>query len=143
MRSWLASILLLMVSAPLLAQTAAKPKTSTTTTTTTTTTTAAKPKAKKPATMAKKPATMPKKPMAKPTTATEIKTLRDAVSAQQQQIQMLRDELHAMHRANGQRYRYASGCDCNAGGRVQQPLDNARNAAVALRNAVAALPKRG
>ena len=50
---------------------------------------------------------------------------------------------HAMHRANGQRYRYASGCDCNAGGRVQQPLDTARNAAVALRNAVAALPKRG
>jgi hypothetical protein len=30
---------------------------------------------------------------AKPTTATEMKTLRDAVSAQQQQIQMLRDEL--------------------------------------------------
>jgi hypothetical protein len=70
-----------MVSAPLLAQTAATPKTSTTTTTTT-----AKPKAKKAAT-AKKPVA------AKPTTATEIKTLRDAVSAQQQQIQMLRDEL--------------------------------------------------
>jgi hypothetical protein len=74
-----------MVSVPLLAQTAAKPKTSTTTTTTTTTT--AKPKAKK------KPAAMAKKPMAKPTTATEMQTLRDAVSAQQQQIQMLRDEI--------------------------------------------------
>jgi hypothetical protein len=84
MRSWLASILLLMVSAPLLAQTAATPKTSTTTTTTTTTTTA-KPKAKK--------ATAKKPVAAKPTTATEIKTLRDAVSAQQQQIQMLRDEI--------------------------------------------------
>jgi hypothetical protein len=74
-----------MVAAPLLAQTAATPKTSTTTTTTTTT---AKPKAKK------KPAATAKKPMAaKPTTATEMKTLRDAVSAQQQQIQMLRDEI--------------------------------------------------
>ena len=31
--------------------------------------------------------------MAKPTAATELNTLRDAVSAQQQQIQMLRDEL--------------------------------------------------
>ena len=81
MRSWLASILLLMVSATLLAQTAAKPKTSTTTTTTTTTTTA-KPKAKKPAATAKKPMAV-----------NEIKALRDAVSAQQQQIQMLRDEL--------------------------------------------------
>ena len=61
MRSWLASILLLMVSAPLLAQTAATPSTTTTTTTTTTT----KPKAKKPAAMAKKP-------MAKPTRETEM-----------------------------------------------------------------------
>src|SRR5665811_2561810 len=82
MRSWLASILLLMVAAPLLAQTAATPQTSTTTTTTTTTT-----KAKK------KPAAMAKKPMAKPTKETEMNALRDAVSAQQQQIQMLRDEL--------------------------------------------------
>ena len=70
-----------MVSAPLLAQTAAKPETSTTTTKTT-----AKPKAKKPAAAAKKP-------MAKPTRETEMNALRDAVSAQQQQIQMLRDEL--------------------------------------------------
>ena len=67
MRSWLACILLFLVSAPLLAQTAAKSQTSTTTTTTTTTT---KPKAKKATT---------KKPAAKPTTASEIKTLRDAV----------------------------------------------------------------
>jgi hypothetical protein len=73
-----------MVSAPLLAQTAANPQTSTTTTTTTTTST-------KPKTPAKQRATTAKRPMA--TTASEIKTLRDAVSAQQQQIQMLRDEL--------------------------------------------------
>lgn len=36
---------------------------------------------------------MAKRPMAKPTRETEMNTLRDAVSAQQQQIQMLRDEL--------------------------------------------------
>jgi hypothetical protein len=84
MRSWLASILVFLVSAPLLAQTA-KPQTSTTTTTTTTTT--AKPKAPK-----RRAAATPKAP-AKPTTASEIKTLREAVSTQQQQIQMLRDEL--------------------------------------------------
>jgi hypothetical protein len=36
---------------------------------------------------------MAKKPMAKPTKETEMNALRDAVSAQQQQIQMLRDEL--------------------------------------------------
>ena len=77
MRSWLASILLFLVSAPLMAQTA--PQTTTTTTTKTTTT-----KTKKP---------MAKRPMAKPTKASELKTLQDAVSAQQQQIQMLRDEL--------------------------------------------------
>jgi hypothetical protein len=86
MRSWLASILLVVVSVPLLAQTAAKPQTSTTTTTTTTTTTKTKPKSTKSATTAKKP-------MAKPTPASEMSKMRDALSAQQQQIQMLRDEL--------------------------------------------------
>ena len=84
MRSWLASILVFLVSTPLLAQTA-KPQTSTTTTTTTTTTT-------KPKTAPKKRAAAPKA-AAKPSTASEIKTLREAVSTQQQQIQMLRDEL--------------------------------------------------
>ncbi len=79
MRSWLTSILLVLVSVPLMAQTASKPQTTTTTTTKTTTT-----KTKKP---------MAKRPMAKPTRASELKTLQDAVSAQQQQIQMLRDEL--------------------------------------------------
>lgn len=82
MRSWLACILVFLVSAPLLAQTA-KPKTSTTTTTTTTTT--------KPKTTAKKKATAPAKKA--PSAASQMKTLQDAVTAQQQQIQMLRDEL--------------------------------------------------
>jgi len=89
MRSWLASLLLLVLSTPFLAQ-AAYAQTSTTTTTTTTTkktTTAKKPAAKAPAatTTAKKPAVAG--------CCGDIKTLRDAVSAQQQQIQMLRDEL--------------------------------------------------
>jgi hypothetical protein len=79
MRSWLACILVFLVSAPLLAQTA-KPETSTTTTTTTTTT-------KKKATARKHAATK------RPTRASEVQSLRDAVSAQQQQIQMLRDEI--------------------------------------------------
>jgi len=86
MRSWLASILLFVVSVPLLAQTAAKPQTSTTTTTTTTTTTS------KPKTTTKR-ATTAKKPAAKPTAASEMTKLKEAMSAQQQQIQMLRDEL--------------------------------------------------
>ncbi|MGZ4820157.1 MAG: hypothetical protein ACXVZM_01025 [Terriglobales bacterium] len=82
MRSWLASILLFVVSAPLLAQTA-NPQTSTTTTTTTTT--------KSKSTAAKKSPSTAKKPAAG--CCGDIKSLRDAVSAQQQQIQMLRDEL--------------------------------------------------
>lgn len=80
MRSWLACILVFLVSAPLLAQTAEKSQTTTTTTTTTTT---------KPTTTTKKKAPAKKAP----TAASEMKTLRDAVNAQQQQIQMLRDEL--------------------------------------------------
>jgi hypothetical protein len=97
MRSWLASILVFLVSTPLLAQTA-KPQTSTTTTTTTTTTVKPKTAPKKRA------AATPKAPA--PTTASEIKTLREAVSTQQQQIQMLRDELQrrdaAMQKMQGQ-----------------------------------------
>jgi hypothetical protein len=84
MRSWLASILLFVVSVPLLAQTAAKPQTSTTTTTTTTTS--------KPKTTTKR-ATTAKKPAARPTAASEMTKLKEAMSAQQQQIQTLRDEL--------------------------------------------------
>ncbi len=81
MRSWLACILVVLVSAPMLAQTGTQSQTTTTTTTTT--------GKSKPKTATKKRAPAKKAP----TTASEIKTLREAVNAQQQQIQMLKDEL--------------------------------------------------
>src|SRR5512147_414223 len=126
MRAWLACILLFLVSAPLLAQTAAKSQTSTTTTTTTTTT---KPKAKKATT---------KKPAAKPTTASEIKTLRDAVSAQQQQIQMLRDELQRRDAAVQQVQQQLNTLQSTAQ-QAQTTAQSAESASKANEDALAAL----
>ncbi len=136
MRSWLASLLLLVLSTPFLAQ-AAYAQTSTTTTTTTTTTKKAGTTAKKPTAKTPAATTTAKKPSVAGCCG-DIKTLRDAVSAQQQQIQMLRDELQRRDAAMQQVQQQLNSLQ-SAAQQAQQAAQSAQSSSKANEDALAAL----